>query len=63
MYCAGRYDMEDPEQKTAFYNRVAQKLLSFTDALERDNYIQAVSREQAIPYEELKRLVNRDGDV
>ena len=54
-----QYDMEDPEQKTKFYQETAKKLLTFRESLERDNYIQAVSREQAIPYEELKRLVNR----
>ena len=52
-------DLEDPEQKTAFYNRAAQKLLSFTDALERDNYIQALSREYMINYQDLKELVKR----
>ncbi|MCC8127639.1 MAG: DNA primase [Clostridiales bacterium] len=52
------YDLGDPEQKTRFYHAAAGKLLEFTEALERDNYIQAVSREHGIPYEELKRLVN-----
>jgi len=56
-----QYDMEDPEQKTGFYNRVAQKLLSFSDALERDTYTQAVSREYYINYQDLKQLVNRMG--
>jgi DNA primase len=56
-----RYHMEDPEQKTKFYQETARKLLEFSEALERDNYIQAVSREYAIPYEDLKRLVNRLG--
>ncbi len=56
------YDLSDPEQKTDFYHAVAEKLLEFTEALERDNYIQAVSREQNIPYEELKRLVNSLGN-
>lgn len=55
------YDMEDPEQKTAFYNEIAKKLLEFPEALERDNYIQAVSREHFINYQDLKRLVNRLG--
>lgn len=55
------YELEDPEQKTRFYNAVAGKLLEFQEALERDNYIQAVAREQMIPYEELRRLVNRLG--
>lgn len=55
------YDMGDPEQKTEFYNRAAEKLLEFSEALERDNYIQAVSREYMIPYDDLRALVNRLG--
>lgn len=55
------FDMEDPEQKTAFYNGTARKLLEFNEALERDNYIQAVSREYYINYEDLRRLVNQLG--
>ena len=34
------YNLEDPEQKTNFYNAVARKLLEFPEALERDNYTQ-----------------------
>lgn len=56
-----QYDLEDPEQKTRFYQETARKLLEFPEALERDNYIQAVSREHFIPYEDLKRLVNQLG--
>ena len=56
-----QYSMEDPEQKTAFYNETARKLLEFPEALERDNYIQAVAREYSINYEDLKRLVNQMG--
>ena len=56
------FDMEDPEQKTAFYNQTARKLLEFPEALERDNYIQAVSREFFIKYEDLRNLVNRLGN-
>lgn len=55
------YDMEDPEQKTGFYNAAAKKLLEFPEALERDNYLQAVSREHFINYQDLKQLVNRWG--
>ena len=43
------FDMEDPEQKTAFYNQTARKLLEFGEALERVNY------------EDLRRLVNQLG--
>ncbi len=56
------YSMNDPEQRTKFYNETAKKLLEFPEALERDNYIRAVSDEQMIPYEDLRRLVNRLGN-
>lgn len=52
------FHLEDPEEKTRFHNAVARKLLEFSEALERDNYIRAVSQAQFIPYEDLKRLVN-----
>ena len=55
------YQLEDPEQKTKFYQETAKKLLQFGEPLERDNYIQAVSREQMIKEEELRQLVNRLG--
>ena len=55
------YSMEDPEQKTRFYQETARKLLRFGEPLELDNYIQAVSSEYMIPYQELKGMVNRMG--
>lgn len=55
------YQMEDPEQKTRFYQETARKLLQFGEPLERDNYLQAVSREHMIPEQELRQLVNRMG--
>ncbi len=51
------YSMQDPEQKTAFYNDIAKKLLEFPEKLERDNYTEAVAREYMIPPDDLKRLV------
>lgn len=56
------YSLDDPEQKTAFYNKIAQKLVEFEEPLERDNYTQAVSREYFIKYEDLRRLVNSLGN-
>lgn len=56
------FDLTDPEQKTKFHNAVARKLLEFPEALERDNYTQAVAKEHYIPYEDLRRLVNRLGN-
>ena len=55
------YEMDDPEQKTEFYNQTARKLLEFPEALERENYLEAVSREFFINRDDLRRLVNRLG--
>ena len=51
-----RYDLSDPAMKTKFYDELAEKLCMFTEPLERDNYVQAVSHEYMINYEELKKL-------
>lgn len=53
------YDMADPEQKTAFYHEVAQKLLVFTDKVQRDNYLEAVAAKYGIRKEDLRELVIR----
>ncbi|MDR1764893.1 MAG: DNA primase [Lachnospiraceae bacterium] len=54
-------DLADPEAKTRFHQEIAGMLAGFSDPLERDNYTQAVAREQFIPYEQLAQLVNRTG--
>lgn len=53
-----KYDMNDPESKTAFYNETAQRLLGFTEELERNNYIEAVADKYQIGFDNLKKLVN-----
>lgn len=55
------FRMDDPEQKTRFYQETARRLLQFGEALERENYLQAVAREQMINPNELRGLVNRMG--
>ncbi|MCI8515751.1 MAG: DNA primase [Hungatella sp.] len=55
------FNLEDPEQKTRFYNAAARKLLEFRETLERDNYIQAVARAQGISYQDLRQLVHNLG--
>ena len=57
-----KYDMNDPQQKTDFEHMTAELLCEFTEALERDNYIHAVSSRYLIPYNDLKRLVNSIGN-
>lgn len=56
------YAMDDPEQRTVFYKEVAKKLAEFSEAMERDNYLQTVCKEHNIPYEEMRREVNRIGN-
>lgn len=55
------YDMGNPEQKTQFFQETAKKLVEFSDEIERNNYIEAVSREYGIDYAVLKRKVNQMG--
>ena len=52
-----KYDFQDPEQKTAFQNETARKLLEFREELERNNYIEAVAARYGMGYEQLKSLV------
>ena len=54
-----RFDLSDPAQMNDFIQEAASMLTVFSDALERDFYIQAVSREQMIGYPELKETVER----
>lgn len=55
------YDMKDPEQKTQFFQETAKKLVEFSDEIERNNYIEAISREYGMDYAVLKRKVNQLG--
>ena len=55
-----QYALDDPEQKTKFYQETARKLLQFGEPLERDNYLQAVAREHMIKEDELRQLVKRN---
>lgn len=57
----GDYNLEDPEGKTNFYNEVAKRLCSFTEKLERDNYVDAVAAKYQIAVADLQKLVGRYG--
>ena len=57
-----QYDMNDPEQKTEFFNKTAEKLLVFEDDMEQNNYIEAVSREYGINYDILRKKVGNLGN-
>lgn len=55
------YDLNDPEQKTKFFNEVAKKLLVFTEEIERNNYIEAMDRKYHVGFDNLRKLVNHYG--
>ena len=55
------FDLNDPEQKTRFFNEIAKKLLVFTEEIERNNYIEAVAAKYNIGFDNLRKLVNRYG--
>lgn len=58
---AGRYDQDDPEEKTKFQHEAAKLLATIEEPLERKNYIEAVSREYYIGSKDLEDLVNYYG--
>ena len=51
------YDMNDPEEKTNFYNQIARKLCEFSEEVERENYIAAVADKYHIGFDNLRKLV------
>lgn len=51
------YRLDDPEDKTGFFNRVAGMLCGFGEDVERENYIEAVSEKYRISVESLRKLV------
>lgn len=57
----GRFDFSNPAEKTQFDHEIARMLARFTDELERNNYIAAVSEKYGIEKGALTRLVNRVG--
>ena len=39
-----QYDLTDPEAKTQFFREISRKLLEFPEELERNNYMESISR-------------------
>ena len=54
-----KYDMKDPESKTAFFHEVAGRLCTFSEELERNNYMEAVADRYQIGFDNLRKLVNQ----
>lgn len=61
------YDLNDPDESTRFFNEVAKRLSYFTDGMEQDNYVRAVSKEFNIDYtllkDKTKRLALRNDNI
>lgn len=51
------YDLKEPESRTQFTKRIAEKLCGFAEEVERENYIVAAADKYAIPQDQLRRLV------
>ena len=53
-----QYDLTDPEAKTQFFREISRKLLEFPEELERNNYMESISRIYQIKVEDLRKMVN-----
>ena len=53
------YNLADPAEKTEFVRETVDRLCLFREPMERDNYIDAVSREFMLDRDELKRMTDR----
>lgn len=51
------YDLSDPDSKTRFHTEIARKLCQFEEEMERDNYLDAVSRAYDINPGSLRKMV------
>lgn len=51
------YNLKDPEEKTRFHREIAKKLCSFSEEVERENYIEAVADKYQIGFDNLRKLV------
>ena len=53
-----KYNLSDPEEKTQFFREIAGMLLEFSEELERNNYMETISRIYQIQFEDLRKMVN-----
>jgi DNA primase len=55
------YNLDDPEEKTAFHKKIARMILRFPDELERENYITAIAEKYHTGFDNLRSLVRAEG--
>lgn len=57
-YLQKQYDLNDPDGQTKWHTAIAEHLVrDFSEEIERDNYLKAVSKEFEIDYGNLRKLV------
>ncbi len=54
-----QFEINDPDGRTRFTGEIAKKLLKFEDAIERDNYMEAICAKYRINIESMKSLMGR----
>lgn len=54
-----QYDMTDPQGKTDFFHKTAEKLLRFEDEIERNSYVESISRMYGITQEMLQQQIRK----
>jgi DNA primase len=55
----GDYDIKDPDGRTRFTGEIAKKLMRFEDAIERDNYLEAICAKYHINEESMNKLMGK----
>ena len=53
------YQLSDPQDKTVFQHETAKRLLNFPEELERNNYIDAISKKYGFSADGMRHLVNQ----
>lgn len=53
------YDFANPEEKTKFYNEAAKMCLEFEDEVERNTYMESISKKYGVPFDSFRKLVNK----
>lgn len=55
----GQFDMSDPQGKTDFFHKTTEKLMRFEDEIERNSYVESISRIYGIAQETLQQQIRK----
>lgn len=56
---AEKYNLNDPDEKTSFYNEIARKLTEFEDELVRNNYLEVFTSQYNIPIDAMRKKISQ----